>query len=169
MTYLKINRESDWFNFAVNYLIAEILFFVGTGILVIAKVVFSLDMGNLTRGTFLGGASSGLFTEAFSPEQITWISNAILIWPLDVLITFFSSLLLVAGFFAVIILVPLQPFVENLNIFEGANAISPAALPVGFLFLICWGIVPLSYFLRSSWKGWLRSMKNKITPSRSIN
>lgn len=164
MTYLRINRESDWYQFIVNYIIAEILYFIGTGILVVTKIIFSLNMEELTNGTFLGGASSGLFTEALSPEQVDWIVNALLLWPINVLITLFSSLLLVAGFFALIILVPLQTFVENLDIFEGANAISPAAMPVGFLFLICWGAIPLAYILRSSWIGVFSSLKNKIIP-----
>jgi hypothetical protein len=77
---VELNRNSDLFVFAKNFIIAEILFFIGTGALIAYKMMFQLDIPELLEGTFLGSQSTGLFTEAGSPEQINWISTNLLGW-----------------------------------------------------------------------------------------
>jgi hypothetical protein len=139
------SRDSNLLRFIVTYIISEILFFIGTGILIVFKVFFSIDMPEIMQGTFLGPASQGLFTEAFSTSQMNWITNNLVLWPINTFLTFYSSLLLISGFFALAILLPLQ-----IEIFEGPNSIPAEAIPIGFLFLLCWGILPTFYILRSS-------------------
>lgn len=157
---MEIKRDSDLVKFIINYVIAEFLFFVGTGILIVIKIVFSLDMDEVLEGTFIGPASSGVFTEAFSPQQIDWIISNLLVWWLNMFIAYFNSLLLISGLFAVAILVPL-----NVRIFEGPNAIQIEAMPVGFLFLIFWGIFPILYIVRSTFINWGNKIKALISPT----
>ncbi len=155
-----LNRDSDIVNLIINYLIAEVLFFVGSFIIIIFKVVFNLNMGELLQGTFIGSAATGLFTDAFSPEQVQWIINNILLWWINVFLALFSSLLLISGFFALGILLPL-----GVDVFSGRNAIAAEAMPIGILFLLCWGILPLTYVIRSTWIGWFNKLKTKISPA----
>ncbi|MHA1967052.1 MAG: hypothetical protein ACW964_04535 [Candidatus Hodarchaeales archaeon] len=157
---MELKRDSDFVNFLINFFIAEALFFIGSTILVIVKMIFSLDMETLLEGTFLGSSSSGLFSEAFSPEQINWISTNIFLWWINIFIALFSSLLLIIGFFAVAILLPL-----GVDIFSGGNPIAVESMPLGFLFLFCWGIFPLLYVVRSTWIGWFEKIQKKFSPS----
>jgi len=159
-TQLELKRDSDLVKFFINYFIAELLFFVGTGILVIIKMVFSLNMDDILEGTFIGPASSGVFQEAFSPAQIDWIFTNLLIWWMNMFIALFNSLLLITGVFAVTILVPL-----DVRIFEGPNAIQIEAMPVGFLFLVFWGIFPILYIVRSTFFNWGNKIKRLISPT----
>ena len=155
---MALKRDSDLVNFVKNYLIAEALFFIGTMILVIVKIVTSLNMEELLSGTFLGSSSAGLFTEAFSATQIDWIVNNLFLWWVNIFLTFFSSLLLIIGFFALAILLPL-----GVDIFSGGNPIAVESMPIGFLFVIFWGIFPLSYLLRTSWINLLKKVRNKFS------
>lgn len=157
---LEFSRDSDIVNFIINYLVAEFLFFVGTSIIIVFKVLFNLDVGELLQGTFIGSTVTGLFTEAFSQEQIAWIFNNLLLWWINVFLALFSSLLLISGFFALAILLPL-----GVDVFSGSNAIAAEAMPVGILFLLCWGILPLMYIVRSSWINWFQKLKTKISPA----
>jgi hypothetical protein len=140
--------------------VAEILFFIGSFILILFKVVFNLDMGELLQGTFIGSAATGLFTEAFSQAQINWILNNILLWWINAFLALFSSLLLISGFFALAILLPL-----GIDVFSGGNPIAVEAMPVGILFLLCWGFLPMMYVVRSTWVGWYQKLRTKFSPT----
>ena len=129
-------------------------------VLVIVKIVTSVDMEELLSGTFLGSSSAGLFTEAFSAAQVDWIINNLFLWWVNIFLAFFSSILLLLGFFALAILLPL-----GVDIFSGGNPIAVEAMPIGFLFMVCWGIFPLSYLLRSSWINLLKRVTNKFSSS----
>ncbi|MCK5346699.1 MAG: hypothetical protein KAR20_24995 [Candidatus Heimdallarchaeota archaeon] len=159
---MEFKRDSDLYAFAKNYIIAEILFFLGTGILIVFKMMFDLDIHSLLKGTFLGTQSNGLFAAAGSPEQVDWIMTNILGWPVSAFLALFSSLLLIAGFAALAILIPLQ-----IDVFTGTNAISAEALPVGLMFLICWGFFPMLYITRSTYIGWAKSFTRIFTGSPS--
>jgi hypothetical protein len=157
---LALKRDSDLVNFVINYLIAEALFFIGTMILVIVKIVTSVNMEELLVGTFLGTSSEGLFTEAFSTAQMNWIFNNLFLWWINIFLAFFSSLLLIIGFFALAILLPL-----GVDIFSGGNPIHPEAMPIGFLFMVFWGVFPLTYIVRSSWISLFKKVTNKFSSS----
>jgi hypothetical protein len=160
---LELKRDSNLFNFFKHYFISEILFFIGTGILIIIKMIFSLDMGEIMEGTFVGPASVDIFTEAFSQAQIDWLFQNLLLWWVNVFLAFFTSLLLLTGFFALAILLPL-----NIRIFEGPNAITAEAIPIGLLYLICWGIFPTLYIVRSTFIDWGVKIKNRvISPTKT--
>ena len=159
---MEFNRDSDLYAFAKNYIIAEILFFIGTGILIVFKMMFDLDITSLLEGTFLGTQSNGLFTAAGSPEQMDWIMSNILGWPISAFLALFSSLLLIAGFVVLAILIPLQ-----IDVFSGSNAITPEALPVGVMFLLCWGFFPVFYIMRSTFIGWGKGFTRIFSGSSS--
>ncbi|MHA1975040.1 MAG: hypothetical protein ACTSW1_18765 [Candidatus Hodarchaeales archaeon] len=170
---VELKRDSDLAKFLLNYLVAEVLFFVGTGILVTTKAIFAInDIDKLLEGSFLGDATNGLWGQAFSQEQINWIiSNISGTWLINVFLALFSSLLLVAGFLAVVILVTVSTlFDPSIKIFEGPgapkNAIPAEAMPLGFLFLFCWGLIPTLFMVRSTWIGYLSRIKNIFVPGR---
>jgi len=169
---VELKRDSDLVRFLLNYLIAEFLFFIGTGILVTVKAAFAInDIDKLLEGSFLGGATNGLWGEAFSEAQIDWVISNIFTWWVNVFLALFSSLLLVAGFLAVVVLVLFSTFLDpSIKIFEGPgapkNAIPAEAMPLGFLFLFCWGIIPTLFMIRSTWMGYFGKIKNIFIPSR---
>jgi len=159
---MRFKRDSTLVSFLINYIAAEILFFIGSGILVIFKMSFELDMEDILTGTFLGKSSTGLFTSAFSDTQIDWLISNIILWPINVFLALFSSLLLLSGFFALAILIPLQ-----IEVFTGINAIDARAIPVGVMFLICWGLIPCLYIMRNTFFGWGNKIKGIFVRSPS--
>ncbi|PWI47316.1 hypothetical protein CEE45_12540 [Candidatus Heimdallarchaeota archaeon B3_Heim] len=159
---MEFKRDSTLVRLLFNYLIAEILFFIGSGILVIYKMSFELDMEDLLTGTFLGSSSLGLFTEGLGSTQIDWLTTNLFLWPVNVFFALFSSLLLLAGFFALAILIPLQ-----VDVFTGGNAIDARAVPVGIMFLICWGLFPCLYMIRSTFLDWGSKIKGVFVRSPS--
>ncbi|NHJ40747.1 hypothetical protein [Candidatus Hodarchaeum mangrovi] len=150
-----INRNSDIVRFIVNFVIAEILFFIGTAFLGVSKMLFNINMIEVLEGSFLGDATQGLWTAAFSTNQITWLFNNLFLWWVNVLLAIFNSLLLGLGLIALMILVPL-----GIPIFEGPNApqnaIAIESMPVGFLFLFFWVIFPFLFILRTTWYDWIK-------------
>lgn len=159
---MPIKHDSSLVRFFINYLAMEILFFIGSGILAIYKMTFDVEMNEILAGTFLNSSSAGLFTTAFSPSQVNWILSNILLWPINVFLALFSSLLLLSGFFALAILIPLQ-----IDVFSGANAINSEAISVGIMFLICWGIIPCLYIMRNTFYGWGGRIKGVFSNSPS--
>ena len=157
---MRIKRDSDWFVFIKNYIIAEILFFIGTGLLILMKMAYNLDVPGLLSGTFLGNSVVGLFGVALDQAQQDWIFSAIIIWPIHMFIAFLSSLLLLAGILALAILIPLQ-----VEVFTGPNAIDALAIPVGLAFFIAWGIFPILYVVRSSITGFFKKFTGIFTGS----
>lgn len=159
---MELKRNSTLVGFLINYIAAEILFFIGSAILIIYKMSFELDMEDILTGTFLGNSSTGLFTAAFSPEQIDWLMSNAILWPVNVFLALFSSLLLLSGFFALAILLPL-----GVDVFTGNNSVDARAIPVGIMFLLCWGIFPCLYMLRRTVFGWGNRIKRIFirTPS----
>ena len=90
----------------------------------------------------------GVFSDILSYVRITalGLSTSIVAGVISQMTLQMKGILLALG-----ILIPLQ-----VDVFTGGNAINAEALPVGLMFLICWGLIPMLYIMRSSFIGFFK-------------